>query len=92
MMALPSKGGKPKPCNKEACDIQTCLSKNDFDVERCIPVVMRLRDCCDRVQNKSRHCASLSGLLGTVEATVHRADGGAAAGSGQGQDGRGQGG
>ncbi|KAI5055823.1 hypothetical protein GOP47_0029344, partial [Adiantum capillus-veneris] len=53
-----------EPCSQEACDIQTCLVKNNFITERCFPVIEALQACCEKCNSKSTHCASLSGLLG----------------------------
>ncbi|XP_059653552.1 uncharacterized protein LOC132300476 [Cornus florida] len=52
-----------EPCKKEACDIQACLSKNNFLPQRCIKVIESLQSCCEKCENKSTHCASVSGLL-----------------------------
>ncbi|KAI3720701.1 hypothetical protein L2E82_31693 [Cichorium intybus] len=52
-----------EPCKKEACDIQACLSKNNFLPQRCIRVIQLLQSCCEQCENKSTHCGSVSGLL-----------------------------
>nr|CAD1842062.1 unnamed protein product [Ananas comosus var. bracteatus] len=54
-----------EPCKKEACDIQACLTKNNFDPQRCLKVIELLQSCCEKCEYKSTHCASLSGLLKT---------------------------
>ncbi|XP_042497497.1 cx9C motif-containing protein 4 isoform X2 [Macadamia integrifolia] len=58
-MPQPSK----EPCKKEACDIQACLSKNNFMPQRCRKVIEQLQSCCEKCEYKSTHCASVSGLL-----------------------------
>ncbi|XP_021756381.1 cx9C motif-containing protein 4-like [Chenopodium quinoa] len=58
-MAQPSK----EPCKKQACDIQSCLSKNNFNPKNCIDVILKLQKCCENCNYDSTHCASLSGLL-----------------------------
>ncbi|KAG9444108.1 hypothetical protein H6P81_015448 [Aristolochia fimbriata] len=60
-MPQPSK----EPCKKEACDIQACLTKNNFNPQRCLKVIELLQSCCEKCQYNSTHCASLSGLLKT---------------------------
>ncbi|XP_076903416.1 uncharacterized protein LOC143558465 [Bidens hawaiensis] len=50
-------------CKKEACDIQSCLSKNNFLPQRCIKVIQLLQSCCEQCEYKSTHCGSVSGLL-----------------------------
>ncbi|KAK9162116.1 hypothetical protein Scep_002901 [Stephania cephalantha] len=58
-MGQPSK----EPCKKEACDIQACLSKNNFNSQKCIEVIEKLQSCCEKCTYNSTHCASVSGLL-----------------------------
>ncbi|XP_054800328.1 uncharacterized protein LOC129304630 [Prosopis cineraria] len=58
-MPQPSK----EPCKKQACDIQACLSKNNFIPQRCLQVIEKLESCCEKCNYKSTHCGSLSGLL-----------------------------
>ncbi|GMP39358.1 hypothetical protein CsSME_00010226 [Camellia sinensis var. sinensis] len=52
-----------EPCKKYACDIQACLSKNNFDSRKCLNVIELLQSCCEKCSYKSTHCASVSGLL-----------------------------
>ncbi|KAL6010646.1 hypothetical protein ACLOJK_001083 [Asimina triloba] len=54
-----------EPCKKQACDIQACLNKNNFDPQRCLNAIELLQSCCEKCEYKSTHCASLSGLLKT---------------------------
>lgn len=57
--------GQPstEPCKKQACDIQACLSKNNFNPQRCVDVILKLQKCCQMCNYDSTQCASLSGLL-----------------------------
>ncbi|WMV12401.1 hypothetical protein MTR67_005786 [Solanum verrucosum] len=34
-----------EPCKKQACDIQACLSKNNFLPQRCVKVIEALKYC-----------------------------------------------
>ncbi|XP_062083865.1 uncharacterized protein LOC133790284 [Humulus lupulus] len=52
-----------EPCKKEACDIQACLSKNNFLSHKCVTVIQKLQSCCEKCNNNSTHCASVAGLL-----------------------------
>ncbi|KMZ64891.1 Cox19 family protein (CHCH motif) [Zostera marina] len=52
-----------EPCKKEACDIQACLTKNNFNSQRCLKVIELLQTCCEKLDYNSTHCASVSGLL-----------------------------
>ncbi|KAL8160515.1 hypothetical protein V2J09_002052 [Rumex salicifolius] len=58
-MVQPSK----EPCKKNACDIQACLSKNNFNSQRCVHFIEKLQACCEQCKYNSTHCASVSGLL-----------------------------
>uniref|UniRef100_A0A7N0ZXU3 Cx9C motif-containing protein 4 n=1 Tax=Kalanchoe fedtschenkoi TaxID=63787 RepID=A0A7N0ZXU3_KALFE len=62
-MAQPSK----EPCKKQACDIQACLSKNNFDSQRCRRVIELLQFCCEECDYKSTHCGSVAGLLKQIK-------------------------
>ncbi|CAN6543274.1 unnamed protein product [Malus baccata var. baccata] len=52
-----------EPCKKEACNIQACLSKNNFLPQKCWKVIEQLQACCEKCTYNSTHCASVSGLL-----------------------------
>ncbi|XP_077248771.1 cx9C motif-containing protein 4, mitochondrial-like [Tasmannia lanceolata] len=58
-------GERKEPCKKEACAIQACLTKNNFDSQRCLKVIELLQFCCENCKYNSTHCASLSGILKT---------------------------
>ncbi|XP_034701414.1 cx9C motif-containing protein 4 [Vitis riparia] len=52
-----------EPCKKEACDIQACLSKNNFLPQKCRGVIELLQSCCEKCEYNSTHCGSVSDLL-----------------------------
>ncbi|KAI8345983.1 hypothetical protein B0O80DRAFT_471113 [Mortierella sp. GBAus27b] len=35
-----------QPCHKEACAIQSCLTKNNYQEARCKDVIEKLQRCC----------------------------------------------
>jgi hypothetical protein len=46
------------PCKQQACDIQACLSKNDYQEKQCLHQIAALIQCCDAVEgDKPVHCA-----------------------------------
>lgn len=47
------KKGSKDPCKQEACDIQSCLKKNNYVEERCTDEIERLKDCCRKWFKKS---------------------------------------
>eukprot|EP00884_Botryococcus_braunii_P005297 jgi/Botrbrau1/14769/Bobra.0284s0003.1 len=57
---MPVAGGSPDQdrdaCKAEACKIQDCLAKNNYDVSRCQGVIKELQKCCERYQGVSIHC------------------------------------
>ena len=44
------KGSEKDACKTEACSIQTCLSKNGYNVSQCSHQVDRLKKCCEKHQ------------------------------------------
>ncbi|KAM3581694.1 Cx9C motif-containing protein 4, mitochondrial [Umbelopsis sp. WA50703] len=36
-------------CLKEACAIQSCLEKNQYQEKKCQEVINRLRECCEKL-------------------------------------------
>ena len=46
-------------CKKEACQIQTCFSRNQYNMVKCAQVVEKLRSCCRTQGKASVHCQSL---------------------------------
>ncbi|BBN14289.1 hypothetical protein Mp_6g10430 [Marchantia polymorpha subsp. ruderalis] len=54
----------PEPCGEYACEIQACLTKNDFKHERCKHAILKLQKCCEKHDYKSKHCGSLTAILG----------------------------
>lgn len=41
-----SKKSEKEPCKTEACLIQECLSKNDFQHSKCTAQIDKLKRCC----------------------------------------------
>jgi len=41
---------KDKECQRKACDIQWCLSRNNYNQSRCIAHVKAWEDCCTKVR------------------------------------------
>ncbi|CAL1528955.1 unnamed protein product [Lymnaea stagnalis] len=46
------------PCQKYACDLQTCLQANDYQEWHCEPVLQALYDCCARSGYKNSDVCS----------------------------------
>lgn len=44
---------KKDPCQKQACDIQYCLQKNNYQEAKCTREVQALVDCCRKWRNGS---------------------------------------
>ncbi|BDA51219.1 probable cx9C motif-containing protein 4, mitochondrial [Coccomyxa sp. Obi] len=44
-------------CKKEACAIQACLSKKNYNPDACTHQIENLKRCCEGVQGNSIHCA-----------------------------------
>ncbi|KAI8147659.1 hypothetical protein BJV82DRAFT_596409 [Fennellomyces sp. T-0311] len=40
---------KMPPCQKYACDIQDCLSKNNYQESKCERAIQALRQCCEEL-------------------------------------------
>ena len=47
------KGSEKDACKTEACSIQTCLSKNGYNVSQCSHQVDRLKKCCEKHQARA---------------------------------------
>ncbi|XP_074382111.1 uncharacterized protein LOC141724025 [Apium graveolens] len=52
-----------EPCKQEACNIQACLSKNNFLPQKCVRVIELLQSCCEQCKYQSTHCAAVDSLL-----------------------------
>ncbi|KAL1931817.1 hypothetical protein VTP01DRAFT_9961 [Rhizomucor pusillus] len=37
------------PCQKEACAIQDCLGKNNYQESKCEQAIQALRQCCEQL-------------------------------------------
>ena len=45
---------KPKdPCQRQACAIQDCLKKNNYQEEKCQDIIQLMMDCCNTVAKDS---------------------------------------
>lgn len=45
---------KPKdPCQRQACAIQDCLKKHNYQEENCIAIIQLMLDCCNTVPKDS---------------------------------------
>jgi len=42
-----------KRCRKLACDIQWCLSRNNYQQDKCTEFVERWEDCCRREKERA---------------------------------------
>lgn len=49
------------PCKQQACDIQACISKNDYQEKNCLREIAALIACCDQAVAEGGeqpvHCA-----------------------------------
>ena len=43
---------KDRGCQKIACDIQWCLSRSNYKVQRCQHIVDKYNACCERVEKE----------------------------------------
>ena len=56
-----------EPCKTEACLIQECLSKNDFQHDKCKSQIDKLKRCCSECQVRSslsHHIIVIGDVLG----------------------------
>lgn len=44
------------PCQKEACNIQSCLQKNNYQEEKCAAQLRAMLDCCRKYFDQSNAC------------------------------------
>jgi len=49
-----NEGQKDPRCRKLACDIQWCLSRNNYKESRCADFIARWEDCTEKVNAKLR--------------------------------------
>lgn len=51
---------KPKdPCKKNACRIQDCLERNNFQEKFCLNVLEEMRQCCLKWHKESLCCTGI---------------------------------
>ncbi len=65
---------KRDACKTEACAIQDCLSKNDYDMNKCKDKVDRLKDCCSKNLKESVHCGMLDSRTDTDSGDSQKPD------------------
>ncbi|OWF38766.1 Cx9C motif-containing protein 4 [Mizuhopecten yessoensis] len=46
----------PDPCQKQACDIQTCLQAKNYDESACRKFIEALEKCCERNVGRESVC------------------------------------
>ena len=45
---------RPKdPCQRQACAIQECLKKNNYQEEKCQVIIQLMLDCCNTIGKDS---------------------------------------
>ena len=53
-------GKRPKdPCQSQACAIQECLKKHNFQEEKCEDVIQRMLECCKKFEKESYICEGM---------------------------------
>jgi hypothetical protein len=50
MPVAQQKGSERDACKTEACSIQTCMSKNGYDISQCQHQIDKLQQCCKKHQ------------------------------------------
>ena len=59
---------KDRRCQQLACDIQWCLSRNNYQQRKCGDFVERYNECCERaVKGAMRRAADAAGAGATTE-------------------------
>ena len=56
---------KRDACKTEACGIQDCLAKNDYDMNKCKDKVDKLKECCRDNLKQSVHCGMVDSRTDT---------------------------
>lgn len=51
---------KEESCHKEACAIQTCLQKNNYQESKCQESINQLYQCCEKLLKSGGESASCS--------------------------------
>ncbi|XP_037032446.1 cx9C motif-containing protein 4 [Bradysia coprophila] len=47
------------PCKLNACKIQSCLTKNNYQESACLDVLEEMRQCCLKYHDKSLCCSGI---------------------------------
>ena len=56
----PARPELPRPCQKQACEIQACLKRNDFDSKKCLDTIRMYDACLARVEMEKLDIVSVS--------------------------------
>ena len=64
---------KPKdPCQRQACAIQDCLKKNNYQEEKCQNIIQLMIDCCQTKGNESsKICQGMKTYNSTTNKIIH---------------------
>lgn len=65
---------KRDACKTEACAIQDCLAKNDYDMNKCKDKVDKLKDCCSKNLKESVHCGMVDSRTDTDSGDSQKPD------------------
>ena len=66
--------GKRDACKTEACAIQDCLAKNDYDMNNCKDKVDKLKKCCSNNLKESVHCGMVDSRTDTDSGDSQKPD------------------
>ena len=67
-------GSKRDACKSEACAIQDCLAKNDYNISKCQDKVDKLKNCCKDNLKESVHCGMLDSSTDTDSGASQKPD------------------
>lgn len=65
---------KRDACKSEACAIQDCLAKNDYDMSKCQDKVDKLKKCCKDSMMESVHCGMVDSRTDTDSGESQKPD------------------
>ena len=65
---------KRDACKSEACAIQDCLAKNDYDMSKCQDKVDKLKKCCKDSMMESVHCGMVDSRTDTDSGASQKPD------------------
>lgn len=67
-------GSKRDACKSEACAIQDCLAKNDYNMSKCQDKVDKLKNCCKENLKESVHCGMVDSRTDTDSGASQKPD------------------